>query len=167
MTREETTQVIRIISAAYPNWKVDGDNVRDVIDLWATVFESVPADAVRSALSVYVAQPHDYAPSPGKIMEILRSAQPEPTEAEYWTLVAKAIRNGIYGAEEEFNKLPVVVQKAIGSPDYLRNLATMEDPNWSVESSNFYKRLATVQERVRNEALIPEKIKDMLRLEEK
>ncbi len=167
MTREETVKLIRVIKTTFPNWKVDNESVSDVADVWQMIFDKVPYEAVKTAYAVYVSGGHEFAPSPSTIMEILRSAKPEPTEAEYWAMVSKAISNGSYGAEEEFKKLPEIVQKAIGAPSSLRNLAISEDVNWSVESSNFYKRLKTVQERARQEALIPEKIKDMLRLEEK
>lgn len=41
-------------------------------------------------------------------------------ELEAWSLVEKAIRNSIYNSQEEFSKLPPLVQKAVGSPNVLR-----------------------------------------------
>lgn len=40
-------------------------------------------------------------------------------ELEAWSLVEKAIRNSIYNSQEEFSKLPPLVQKAVGSPNVL------------------------------------------------
>ena len=42
------------------------------------------------------------------------------SEAEAWAMVSKAARNGLYGAREEFEKLPEDVKQAIGTPDQLK-----------------------------------------------
>lgn len=169
MTREEAVRIIRIIKTSFPNWKIDRESISDVADLWAAVLGDIPSEAVKAAYAVYMAEGREFAPNPSQLREIIyrQAHRDDMTEAEAWGLVSKAIRNGIYNAEEEFKNLPELVQKAVGSADYLRNLAMMEDVNWSVESSNFYRRLKTVSERAREEALIPAKIKEVLMIAER
>ena len=54
--------------------------------------------------------------------------------------MSKAIANGNYHAEEEFNKLPPLLQRAVGSPDNIRELAsTNADTVQSVEKSHFIR----------------------------
>lgn len=43
----------------------------------------------------------------------------ELNELEAWSFVRKALRNSGYHANEEFEKLPPIVRKAVGSPDNL------------------------------------------------
>lgn len=82
---------------------------------------------------------------------------------EAWMLVSKALRNGYYGAVEEFNKLPPLVQKAVGSPDNLRNWA-LTDIN-SIENvvqSNFMRTYRTVVNRAKEYQKMPKDIKALI-----
>ena len=59
-----------------------------------------------------------------------------------WQMVLKAMRNSIYHSEEEFAKLPPLVQKAVVSPAQLREWAMAEDIDgtWmNVTQSNFMR----------------------------
>ena len=159
MTASETTRAIRIISAAYPHFKPS----QDVIDLWGVMFNSAPFEAVSAALYTYIARNHDFPPTPGNINALIYDLthKGELSEIDAWNMVCKAMRNGLYGSHEEFAKLPEDVQEAIGSPRYLYELALQEDLNVSVESSNFFKRYRAVLERKKNDAMIPQAVKEL------
>ena len=82
---------------------------------------------------------------------------------EAWALVSKALRNGINGADEEFNKLPATVQKAVGSPNQLRNWAiTDENAVENVIQSNFIKTYRGVCDREKEIFKMPTDIKNMI-----
>lgn len=154
MEREDAKRIVRIISAAYPSYHRSQQMLSDAVELWSLIFAEDHVIAVEAALRVYISQPHEYAPTPGQIKEIMfNMANPDLlTEQEAWSLVLKALRNSLYGASEEFDKLPPDVQKAIGSPAYLRETAL--SGNISVEESHFARRYRTVLERKRDEAVI-------------
>ena len=85
-----------------------------------------------------------FAPSIGQIVEKLQLfiGNEELNEMAAWGLVLKAMRNSIYHSEEEFAKLPPVVQKAVVSPGQLREWAMAEDVDgtWmNVTQSNFMR----------------------------
>ena len=62
------------------------------------------------------------------------------TEQAAWALVAKAVRNGTWGAKEEFDALPPQIQRVVGSPTQLRDWAQMDsDSLHSVVASNFQR----------------------------
>ena len=85
------------------------------------------------------------------------------TATEAWALVRKAIRNGYYGAEEEFEKLPTACQRAIGSPSNLRELAQLDiDQVETVEQSHFIKAYNTQTEREREVEKMPASIKSLV-----
>jgi superfamily I DNA/RNA helicase len=77
-------------------------------------------------------------------------------------MVVLAIRNGAYGADEEFAKLPEDVQRAIGGSHYIHELALSQDVNWGVESSNFFRNLRVVRERIKNVENIPDAVKNLI-----
>ena len=164
MTRDEAKRIIRIIAATYPNYYKTQQRLSDAVDVWAMIFAHDSADIVNAALAVYMSRSNEFAPTPGQLKDIIYRElnRDEPSEIEAWNMVAKAIRNGTYGAEEEFEKLPDSVKKAIGSPSYLRDLAITEDLNVSVESSNFFKRYRVIVERKKEEALMPAAIRELL-----
>ena len=62
------------------------------------------------------------------------------SELEAWGLVRRAVQNGIYGAQKEFDALPPVVQQCVGSPSQLKEWALLdEDVVASVVASNFQR----------------------------
>ena len=164
MTREEIKNTVRALVAIYPKQFEMTQTIIDTIDIWSAVFANDPAELINSAVAVYINQPHEFAPRPGQLRDIIYRElhRDEISEVDAWNLVAKAIRNSAYNADEEFYKLPEDVREAIGDPCYLRNLALTEDMNVSVESSNFFKRYRTIKERKKNDTLMPEAVKNLL-----
>ena len=75
----------------------------------------------------------------------------EMSAQEAWALVYKAICNSAYNSAHEFDKLPELVKKAVGSADNLRNHAIDSDFNLGVAQSNFIKAYNTILERKKND----------------
>ena len=104
-------------------------------------------------------------PAPADIRNkaMMLSKNNELNEIEAWTLVSKALRNGYYGAEEEFAKLPPIVQKAVGSPAQLRMWATTDESSVeSVISSNFMRTYKAEVKRAEEYARLPEDVKALM-----
>lgn len=125
MTRDEVKQILMRIQTTYPNWKPQGD-LSLVIDVWHEYLEGYTYYEILGAVKAYVlSDTSGFAPTVGQIVGklhgMMKSIEPEMGSLEAWSMVSKALRNGYYGAEEEFNKLPPLVQKAVGSPMNLRN----------------------------------------------
>ena len=80
-----------------------------------------------------------------------------------WGLVSKALRNGTYGAVEEFNKLPPLVKQAVGMPDNLKNWATSDYQTIeTVIQSNFLRTYETVVKRANEINRMPDNIKSLI-----
>ena len=125
MTRDEVKQILMRIQTTYPNWKPQGD-LSLVIDVWHEYLEGYPYQEILGAVKAYVlSDTSGFAPTVGqivgKLQGMMKTIEPDIGALEAWSKVSKALRNGYYGAEEEFNKLPPLVQKAVGSPMNLRN----------------------------------------------
>ena len=164
MTREDATRIIRIICAAYPNTYNSDEVLMDAISVWSVVFAADNPKLVESALYTYVNEERFKAPNPGQIRAIMqRIIHPdELSEGDAWNLVQRALSNGLYGAQEEFDRLPEDVQKAIGSPQWIHAVASDEDANMSVESSNFYRRYRQVMADKREKECMPPAVRKMV-----
>ena len=149
MTRDETVKIIRIMCDCYPNYKPS--NLSETVDVWNMMLEEYSYNQISMALKTYVhSDTSGFAPSIGQLINKLHEVQApqELNEMEAWLLVSRALRNGTYGAVEEFNKLPPLVQKAVGSPDNLRNWSQTDvKAIETVIQSNFMRSYATIVKR--------------------
>ncbi len=124
MTRDETKMILMRIQTTYPNWKPQDLSL--TIDLWHEYLEGYTYQEILGAVKAFVLSdttgfPPTVGQVVGKLHSMVKSIEPELNGLEAWAMVSKAIRNGYYGAEQEFEKMPPLVQKAVGSPQNLRN----------------------------------------------
>lgn len=160
MTREETKTLIKAMRTAWPNYKIEDPTA--TVDLWATLLADYPYKVISGALYAYMMGDHAFPPSPGQVVAMIPKKDGR-SELEAWGLVRRALRNGTYGADAEFAKLPEDVQKAVGSPDQLRAWAMApEDETETVMQSNFLRSYRAVQERQKAIDALPEKVRDIL-----
>lgn len=145
MTREETLAIMAVLRGAYPMYYRDmkRSEAESVVALWTEMFKDDDAQVVALAVKAHIANDKKgFPPHIGAIKEaIVKITAPEEmTEAEAWALVVKAIRNGNYGSEKEFEALPPVLQRLVGSPHQLKEWAAMDaDVVSSVVASNFQR----------------------------
>lgn len=149
MTRDETVKIIRIMCDCYPNYKPS--NLSETVDVWNMMLEEYSYSQISMALKAYVhSDTSGFAPNIGQLINTIYTIQnpQELNEMEAWFLVSRALRNGYYGAVEEFDNLPPLVQKAVGTPDNLRNWSqTNTDSVENVIQSNFMRSYRTVVKR--------------------
>ena len=157
MSREEVKRIIQIICTTYPNFHPA--NLTDTVDVWAMMLEDFTYQEISLALKAYIlTDVSGFAPSVGALVQKVKRTE-ELNELEAWSMVSKALRNGTYGAEEEFAKLPPVVQKAVGAPSNLRQWAqTGADSVENVIQSNFIKTYRSVVKREQERIGLPESI---------
>ena len=167
MTLQETATIMDILTAAYPHFYGGkrAPDAKNTLSLWASVFADDDVQLVAAAVkAIIVADTREFPPTIAHVKEKMRRlVQPETmTEAEAWTLISQATKNGIYGSQEEFAKLPSALQKLVGSPEQLRVWATMDsDTLHSVVSSNFQRSYKVILQREQEAAKLP---KDVLAL---
>lgn len=151
MTRDESKEILMSIQAAYPNYKPQDKTI--AINTWFYMLEAYTYAQVSVALKNYIlSDTSGFAPSIGQLIGKLHTNEiaDELNEIAAWGFVRRAIQRSAYYAEEEFSKLPLVVQKSIGNPDQLKEWATMEDIDGralNVMQSNFMRTFRVEQER--------------------
>ena len=164
MTREETVKIIRIICDCYPNYKPN--DLSETVNAWQMMLDEYSYNQVSMALKVYITSDSSgFAPNIGQLVAKIQTiSQPQELDGlTAWGLVSKALRNGTYGAVEEFNKLPPLVQKAVGLPDNLKNWATSDyKAIETVIQSNFLKTYENVVKRETEINRMPNNIKSLI-----
>ena len=168
MTRDDTLDLLSILKAAYPNFYRDmtRKDADQVVSLWSEMFKDEPVEVVALAVKAHIAtDKKGFPPHIGAIKDaIVKIQQPnEMTELEAWGLVQKALRNGYYGAQEEFDKLPPVVQRLVGSPNQLREWAQMDSETVSsVVASNFQRSYKARAANEREFLALPSEVKQTM-----
>lgn len=153
MDKQETYQILALLQANYPDsfrgMSKEAANMK--IELWANMFSEEPLEAVKAAAIAYMAtDTGKYMPTTGQLKDMLHRMQSpqQMTQMEAWGLVANALRNSVYGADDEFRKLPPAVQRTVGSPTQLKEWALMDaETVQSVVASNFQRSFQVCQKR--------------------
>lgn len=168
MDKQEAYQILTLLQANYPDsfrgMSKEAANVK--VNLWADMFSEEPFEAVAAAAKAYIAtDTGGFMPTVGQLKDTLhRMQQPrQQTQMEAWGMVAGALRNSLYGAEEEFQKLPPAVQRTVGSPTQLREWAMMDaETVQSVVSSNFQRSFQVCQKRENDFQKLPGAVKSFI-----
>lgn len=167
MTLQEVGQIMDILAAIYPAfYSKQSDNERyNAASLWASLFEPYPVKLVAAAVKSFIASDtKGFPPVPGQIMEKVRLlTQPqEMSEAEAWALVKRACSNGIYGAQAEFDALPLPIRQIVGSPSQLREWAMVDGGEFNtVVASNFQRAYRVHAQRERDYMALPPDIREL------
>lgn len=164
MTREQVGKLLMTIQAYYPNYNPPDKEI--TLNAWHIMLAEYPEELVLQALRACIAtNASGFAPDVGQIMSKIQTiSQPQELDGmAAWGLVSKALRNGTYGAVEEFNKLPPLVKQAVGMPDNLKNWATSDYQTIeTVIQSNFLRTYETVVKRANEINRMPDDIKSLI-----
>lgn len=159
MSRDEVKKILMVIANTYPNFKPL--DMKITIDLWTKLLADMTYQQIENALIAYIrSDASGFAPTIGQLLakvQIVRTD--ELSEMEAWSLVSHAIRNGTYGAEEEFKKLPKDVQRCV-TPELIRQWAKTDTKSVeNVIQSNFLRTYRNVIARRKEVEMIPDSIK--------
>lgn len=169
MTREETSQALSVLKAAYPDLykNITPKDAHSMLDVWSAVFMEEPLELVKYALLDLIKTHTGYPPRPGDVAkrtrEIIAAYTGEPTDEEYWQIYRKAVSNSIYDAAREFAALPPLLQRFAGSPSTLRDHARMDEKTLdTVVKGQFLKQLPALKERHRFSEALPPDLKQVM-----
>lgn len=170
MTREETKAVFALLKTAYPAFytRMSTSEMTTAIDLWWEMFAEDDVNIVKFALKQLLAEPRDFPPVIGtvkdKIRQIAKAAAGEPTDEKLWGILKKALGNSLYGAREEFEKLPPLLQTYCGSPSTLMDLARIDTETLdTVYHGQFLKQIVNIKVREETKQTMPEDVARLIR----
>lgn len=164
MTEEQVGKLLMTIQAYYPNYNPPDKKI--TLNAWYIMLAEYSEELVLQALRACIAtNTSGFAPDVGQIMSKIQTiSQPQELDGmAAWGLVSKALRNGTYGAVEEFNKLPPLVKQAVGMPDNLKNWATSDYQTIeTVIQSNFLRTYEVIVKRETEISRMPDNIKSLI-----
>ena len=133
MTRDEFSTIAKVLKAIYTDPKFLPD--KNAFDVWYGFLKDCEYQTVALVVESYIAT-NRFPPTIADLREPLLDEDEDPLEA--WGLVLKALRNGISGADEAYEKLPEKIQIAVGSPLNIQAWAKMSSETLnSVTQSQF------------------------------
>ena len=169
MSIEETLMILAVLKAAYPHafkgmTRKDGEAMAQ---LWRRQFENESYSEVDAAVNALIStRTAGYSPTIGEVKEQIQRIRKnnDLDELAAWALVSKACCNGIYGYREEFAKLPPDVQRAVGTPEQLKEWAQMDvETVQSVVASNFQRSYRTTVARRKDFDKLPASVQDVVK----
>lgn len=153
MTKDQFKILVKAMKAVYTNPGFIPDN--DAFDVWYSMLKDLDYALASRAVQMHM-QTEETPPTVAGIRKQSAKLKADETddinETAAWSLVLKAIRRSTYYSDEEFAKLPPVVQRAVASPRQLREWATLEDVDGktiTVIQSNFQRTFRVEQQRER------------------
>lgn len=153
MTKDQFKILVKAMKAVYTNPGFIPDN--DAFDVWYSMLKDLDYALASRSVQMHM-QTEETPPTVAGIRKQSAKLKADETddlnETAAWSLVLKAIRRSTYYSDEEFVKLPPVVQRAVSSPRQLREWATLEDVDGktlTVIQSNFQRTFRVEQQRER------------------
>lgn len=170
MNREETKQVLKVLSTAYPRYFADmtkADKI-DQINLYMDMFGEYPTQIVIAALHSYIRH-NEYPPSIAGLQKQINLLTHKDDKMELWNTLAAACSRGTRMTAEEFETLPESIREWAGDVGQIKELALMDSVTFnSVIRGQFLKTIPQIIERQEAKRKLPaetRKLLEMLKLE--
>lgn len=167
MTRQECNKLLMAMMAIYSShYQRPEESLRIMSSGWFLVLEDYSYEEASLGLKWFArGDKRGFPPAPGQIIDCIAKAREASTpgatmdEGEAWSLVYRAIQDSNYHSEERFSRLPPVIQRAVGSPAVLRQMAAEE--NLSVTRGQFARSYQQALARAKEEHAMPPEVKKL------
>ena len=138
LTREEFATLVKGINAVFADCIKD----KDAFDVWYALLSDLSYKVCSTAVHKYM-MTEKFPPKPADIRRLSSNITTGdvPSEIEAWAMVRKAVEGLSWDdPQKSFDKLPEVVQKAVGNPMNLKEWAMSDIGDFeTVISSNFMR----------------------------
>lgn len=165
MTLDNTKKIMVLIQSLYANFKPDAP-MEIVTKSWHMVLADYEYTQVKMAVIAFARNNTSaYAPSIGQIVDLIHKHEnpDELNETEAWDVVLHALSNSGYHADEEFYKLPALIQKTVGKPSVLHEWAITDiNTVHTIIASNFRNNYKTMLIKEREFSKLPDNIKRLI-----
>lgn len=163
MTKQEFGKIAKGLKAVFTKQDFLPDDY--AMEVWYMALSDIPYNVASAAAQVYIATNH-FEPKPADIREIsakiTEKEEMSMSAAQAFAIYWDALCDSGYNAKERFDKLPEIIKRIAGSPSSMHDAAISEDTNQSVERALFEKKYNIELERMKQEALIPQRVKDLI-----
>ena len=162
MEVEEFKILVKTMKAVYTDPKFIPD--KDAFDVWYSFLKNMDYKTASAAVGRYIATNKFYPAISDILQANVSNANIDELNGEQaWSQVYKAICNSAYNYREEYEKLPPMIQKCVGSPDNLHALSQMDSETVnSVEKSHFLRTYSSEQKRQKEFDSMPDSVKQLI-----
>lgn len=165
MNRDQVVAILGTLKTAYPRFyaEMSKQEMYNTIDLWTEMFKNdnpVHVTAAVKSLIVSFKFPPTIADIKDEMYKLTKTE--EDTPVEQWNAIKKAMRNSAYNAVEEFEKLPEVAKKFVGSPNQLREWAIGTDYNDGVVKGQFFKQVEIIKQREKDTTMMLPEVRNLV-----
>lgn len=158
MNKEEFVKTLTGVGKLY-----DKELDQETLTLWLSFFKENTIEEFKSAVNQHIRTSSKFPTVSDIKSKIYVLNNNEESNTDLWEQLLIAIRNGIYSAEEEFKKLSKPVQKFVGSPQQLTEMATMDsDVIHSVVKGQFLKQIEYIKQSIKEQELMSPQTKALL-----
>ena len=154
----EIYEIIMMLKAAYPAFysKYGREELEATAKTWRLAFADVDFTVLEAAAIETIRCHTGYPPTIGEIMEKVREIRGDQSDEELWLILRDAASRGLYGAREEFEKLPAVLKRYCGSPSALRDMAREDAERMNtVTRGQFLKSVGAMRRREDYAQMLP------------
>lgn len=168
MTLDETRMILSVLRLNYPSTfkNMSKQDSINYLNLWHEMFKNDDYNLVKAAiLAIIKTDDREFAPNIAQVTnKMYELTHPdEISRQEAWNLVKKALSRSIYHSVEEYQKLPPMLQKLVGSAQQLFEWAQMDSSTLdSVVASNFMKAYETRFKSYKEFDLLPNDVKQLI-----
>lgn len=165
ITRDEIIKVLTILKTAYPKYyaNMSKEEAENTIALYYDMFKNDDSKLLALAVKNIIVK-LTFPPSIAEIKsEMYKLTNINETPIELWNKLRRAISNSTYNSVEEFEKLPVKVQRYLGSPKALRELGQNDSSiNDTVVKGQFLKQIENIIVQEKEEQIMLPEVKQVL-----
>nr|DAK57301.1 MAG TPA: replisome organizer [Caudoviricetes sp.] len=166
MNRTEIKALLQILSTAFPTHykKLSVEEMKAQVSLYEMMFADDDGQIVTVALKNYIAK-EKYPPTiAGLRAEIDLITKGDDKVNELWGELGKAVRQGMYYTQEEFDSLPKALRVWLKDRNQLKELCMLSPETFqTVTRGQFFKTMSAVVEREQAIAMLPAEVKDKLK----
>lgn len=165
MNNKETVQIITLLAGSYDQIANKSDKQKSLmLATWQECLGDLDYNIVLQSVKKAIID----SPYPPTIHDIRKNAVEfmNPTNNDPlkdWDEAYKMIKNGSYMTQEEFDQHSPICRKFFGSVSQLKAYSTNSEFNLDVTRANFLKQHENITKRDKEEKLIPDKMKDMVK----
>ena len=161
MDSKQFGELALIMKAAYhsQNFLIDKKSVA----VWFELLKDMDYEVCKQAVLRHISM----SKFPPTIADIRGAASENKHHNDYeaekaWDMVYKAIGNSNYNSVEEFEKLPPLAQKVVGSPGNLRELAMADEESVLCEKGRFVRKYDIYAQREKEFDEMPPSVRNLI-----
>lgn len=157
MNREQAIALLKILKTAYQRFYADmtREEAENTINLWVDMFAHEDPQLVINATKDLI-NSFKYPPTIADVKERMYKITHanEDDNMEMWNAIKRAIRNSSYNSVEEFERLPDMCKKFVGTPMQLREWAIDPEYNDGVIKGQFLKQVEILKQRKKDDNMM-------------